>query len=109
MNGGLVLSTYNSTGLQWRLKCKLWDTTTLNSKYIRINYYHNVIKSSSEASVSGEYRMGLLEQVDKELRNGDDRAALSLVKDLQSKPGGLKCFGAAQQVYLHVNLLAFWY
>ncbi|KAI7733705.1 hypothetical protein M8C21_020688, partial [Ambrosia artemisiifolia] len=63
--------------------------------------------SSSEAeadsvvvvTTSGELKRGLLlEQVDKELSKGDDRAALSLVKDLQSKPGGLKAFGAAQQV-----------
>ncbi|XP_059293740.1 uncharacterized protein LOC132046918 isoform X1 [Lycium ferocissimum] len=39
-----------------------------------------------------------LSQVDKELMKGDERAALSLVKDLQGKPGGLRCFGAARQV-----------
>ncbi|OIT32584.1 PREDICTED: uncharacterized protein LOC109207123 [Nicotiana attenuata] len=42
--------------------------------------------------------LSVLEQVDKELKKGDDRAALSLVKDLQGKPGGLRCFGAARQV-----------
>ena len=42
----------------------------------------------------------MLEQVDKELTNGDDRAALALVKDLQGKPGGLRCFGAARQASL---------
>ncbi|XP_054776603.1 uncharacterized protein LOC129285079 [Prosopis cineraria] len=40
----------------------------------------------------------LLQQVDKELSSGDDRAALALVKDLQGKRGGLRCFGAARQV-----------
>ncbi|KAJ4836669.1 hypothetical protein Tsubulata_030527 [Turnera subulata] len=40
----------------------------------------------------------VLERVDRELSKGDERAALSLVKDLQGKPGGLKCFGAARQV-----------
>ncbi|KAI8027676.1 hypothetical protein LOK49_LG02G02027 [Camellia lanceoleosa] len=43
-------------------------------------------------------RWQVLEQVDKELSNGDERIALSLVKDLQGKPGGLRCFGAARQV-----------
>lgn len=43
--------------------------------------------------------LSVLEQVDKELKKGDDRAALSLVKDLQGKPGGLRCFGAARQVH----------
>ncbi|PHT57325.1 hypothetical protein CQW23_05811 [Capsicum baccatum] len=42
--------------------------------------------------------LSVLEQVDKELIKGDERAALSLVKDLQGKPGGLRCFGAARQV-----------
>ena len=47
----------------------------------------------------------MLEQVDKELTNGDDRAALALVKDLQGKPGGLRCFGAARQVSLVTSCL----
>ncbi|KAG6751672.1 hypothetical protein POTOM_043869 [Populus tomentosa] len=46
----------------------------------------------------GVQRQQVLEQVDKELSKGDERAALSLVKDLQGKPGGLKCFGAARQI-----------
>ncbi|KAF7817875.1 hypothetical protein G2W53_023330 [Senna tora] len=52
-------------------------------------------RCSSEVGVS---RRQIIEQVDKELANGDDRAALALVKDLQGKPGGLRCFGAARQV-----------
>lgn len=40
----------------------------------------------------------MLEKLDKELLKGDDRAALALVKDLQGKPDGLRCFGAARQV-----------
>lgn len=51
---------------------------------------------SSELSVS---RRQVLKQVDEELGKGDERAALSLVKDLQGKPGGLRCFGAARQVF----------
>ncbi|KAK4850542.1 hypothetical protein QYF36_007640 [Acer negundo] len=51
--------------------------------------------SSSEIQVS---KRQVLQQVDKELINGNDREALSLVKDLQGKPGGLRCFGAARQV-----------
>ncbi|KAF9670019.1 hypothetical protein SADUNF_Sadunf13G0024800 [Salix dunnii] len=46
----------------------------------------------------GVQRQQVLEQVDKELSKGDERAALSLVKDLQGKPGGLRCFGAARQI-----------
>lgn len=54
------------------------------------------IVSLSEA----ELRWKVLEEVDKELNKGNERAALSLVKDLQGKPapGGLRCFGAARQV-----------
>ncbi|XP_022859904.1 uncharacterized protein LOC111380546 isoform X3 [Olea europaea var. sylvestris] len=39
-----------------------------------------------------------LDQLDKELSKGDERAALNLVKDLQGKPGCLRCFGAARQI-----------
>ncbi|KAJ4719553.1 Stress regulated protein [Melia azedarach] len=53
------------------------------------------ILSSSEVGVS---KRRVLEQVDEELSKGDERTALSLVKDLQGKPGGLRCFGAARQV-----------
>ncbi|GAA0151068.1 hypothetical protein LIER_09866 [Lithospermum erythrorhizon] len=42
-------------------------------------------------------RREMLKKVDKELKNGDERAALGLVKDLQLN-GGLHCFGAARQV-----------
>lgn len=53
------------------------------------------IVSSSEVEVS---KRRVLKQVDEELSKGDDRAALALVKDLQGKPGGLRCFGAARQI-----------
>ncbi|XP_020204566.1 uncharacterized protein LOC109789922 [Cajanus cajan] len=53
------------------------------------------IQCSSNVGVS---RQQVLEKVDKELARGDDRAALTLVKELQGKPGGLRCFGAARQV-----------
>lgn len=43
-------------------------------------------------------RLRNLAQLDEELRRGDDKAALSLVRDLQGQPGGLQCFGAARQV-----------
>ncbi|GAB4835879.1 hypothetical protein Ancab_000797 [Ancistrocladus abbreviatus] len=43
-------------------------------------------------------RRKVLEQVDEKLAEGDERAALSLIKDLQGKPDGLRCFGAARQV-----------
>ncbi|XP_065851657.1 uncharacterized protein [Euphorbia lathyris] len=56
------------------------------------------IVSSSSSSSIGVSRQHGLEQVDKELSKGDERAALTLIKDLQGKPGGLRCFGAARQV-----------
>ncbi|EMS52575.1 hypothetical protein CFC21_098825 [Triticum aestivum] len=40
----------------------------------------------------------VLEQVDDELRKGNDEAALSLVRGSQGEGGGLRCFGAARQV-----------
>uniref|UniRef100_A0A2P2KAI1 Uncharacterized protein n=1 Tax=Rhizophora mucronata TaxID=61149 RepID=A0A2P2KAI1_RHIMU len=46
----------------------------------------------------GVSRRQVLDHIDKELSKGDDRAALALVKDLQGKPGGLRCFGAVRQV-----------
>lgn len=106
MNGGLLLSTFNTTAPEWSLKWRLWGTTTSIS---RQRYNHNVksLSSSSEAGVNGELRRALLEQVDKELNKGDDRAALSLVKDSQSKPGGLRCFGAAQQVKTYLKSVKF--
>lgn len=55
------------------------------------------IKCSTKVEVSS-CRLQLLENVDKELIEGDDRAALALVKDLQGNPNGLRCFGAARQV-----------
>ncbi|KAK6911487.1 hypothetical protein RJ641_023580 [Dillenia turbinata] len=56
------------------------------------------IRIVNSSEVAGVSRQRVLEQVDKELAKGDERAALSLVKELQGKPGGLKCFGAARQV-----------
>ncbi|KDO48526.1 hypothetical protein CISIN_1g019841mg [Citrus sinensis] len=53
------------------------------------------VVSSSEVEVS---KRRVLKQVDEELSKGDERAALALVKDLQGKPGGLRCFGAARQI-----------
>ncbi|XP_015624146.1 uncharacterized protein [Oryza sativa Japonica Group] len=41
----------------------------------------------------------VLEQVDEELRKGNDEAALSLVRGSQGADGGLRFFGAARQVY----------
>ncbi|KAL8229387.1 hypothetical protein R6Q57_014287 [Mikania cordata] len=105
MNVGVVLCT---TCPQWTVKWRLWDTTHSNSiSSYHINHKVKSLASSSssssssseaETSVSGELKRALLEKVDNELNKGDDRAALSMVKDLQSKPGGLRAFGAAQQV-----------
>lgn len=53
----------------------------------------------------GTIRWQVLEQMDKELSKGNDRAALALVKDLQGKkPEGLRCFGAARLV-IHASTL----
>lgn len=48
----------------------------------------------------------VLEQVDEELRKGNDEAALSLVRGSQGADGGLRFFGAARQVGFccHVNI-----
>ncbi|XP_022971098.1 uncharacterized protein LOC111469866 isoform X1 [Cucurbita maxima] len=43
-------------------------------------------------------RRQVLEQLDGELAKGDDRAALSILKEWQGKHGGLRCFGAARQI-----------
>jgi hypothetical protein len=53
------------------------------------------IVCSSEVAVS--WRQAL-EQLDKKLAEGDEKAALAHAKDLQGKPGGLQFFGAARQV-----------
>lgn len=58
-------------------------------------------------SSSGGLRWQVLEKVDKELDNGNERSALSLVKDVQGKPDGLRCFGAARLVLLFFTLLMF--
>lgn len=54
--------------------------------------------SCGPTSVTRGERRKILEKLDKELINGDDRAALSLIKQSQAQPGGLRCFGAARQV-----------
>ncbi|XP_042437356.1 uncharacterized protein LOC122023360 isoform X1 [Zingiber officinale] len=48
--------------------------------------------------VSRSLRLQILERVDEELRKGNEKRALTLVKDAQGKPGGLCGFGAARQV-----------
>lgn len=51
------------------------------------------------SETGGGLRLKELEQVDEELRKGNEREALRFVKDLQGKkPLGLRCFGAARQV-----------
>ncbi|KAH7543159.1 hypothetical protein FEM48_Zijuj02G0153600 [Ziziphus jujuba var. spinosa] len=65
--------------------------------------YHSQLKFPSfgivcSSEVVGVSRRQVLEQVDVVLAKGDERAALQLVKDLQGKPGGLRCFGSARQV-----------
>lgn len=67
-------------------------------KYIVFPSYYRCIVGSSETGLSR--RRQALEKVDFELSSGDERAALSIVKDLQGTPGGLRCFGAARQVYI---------
>ncbi|KAJ0253112.1 Stress regulated protein [Hirschfeldia incana] len=68
-----------------------------SQKYVVFpSYYRCVVVGSSETALLR--RRQVLEQVDSELSSGNERAALSLVKDLQGTPGGLRCFGAARQV-----------
>lgn len=71
--------------------------------YSRAGWRTCNIMCLSEAG--GGARWQVLEQMDKELSKGNERAALSLVKDLQGKPGGLRCFGTARQVLNSVLLL----
>ncbi|PIN21720.1 hypothetical protein CDL12_05575 [Handroanthus impetiginosus] len=56
------------------------------------------IRSGLDAVGSNGLRWQVLKQVEEELRKGNERVALDLVKDLQAKPGGLHCFGAACQI-----------
>ncbi|KAF9605283.1 hypothetical protein IFM89_015899 [Coptis chinensis] len=53
-----------------------------------------VCSSRGETSL----RRRVLRKVDNELARGNSKGALSLVKQLQGKPGGLRGFGAAKQV-----------
>lgn len=70
--------------------------------YYRGSIFRPRLKSSkiraAESSESLVLRLRVLERVDEELAKGNERGALSLVKDLQGRPGGLRCFGAARQV-----------
>lgn len=72
-------------------------------------YYHSGLcccgrsRSSQIVSCSGGLRWQLLEKVDRELEQGNERSALSLVKDVQGKPDGLRCFGAARLVFFLIS------
>ncbi|KAL0426852.1 UNVERIFIED_CONTAM: hypothetical protein Slati_2860000 [Sesamum latifolium] len=46
-----------------------------------------IVSGLEQPAGGGAVRWQVLEQVDKELSNGNERAALNLVKDLQAKPG----------------------
>ncbi|KAK4795996.1 hypothetical protein SAY86_028322 [Trapa natans] len=95
---------------QWFLKCSgslPVPPVMASACYIAGSWYHSrrlrfhsrrIVTSSSSSEVGALSRRQVLDQVDKELLKGDERAALALVKDLQGKPGGLRCFGAARQV-----------
>ena len=65
------------------------------SKRLKLKPFALRASCSAELEVS---KQQLVQQLDKELASGDDRAALALVRDLQGKPGGLRCFGSARQV-----------
>ncbi|KDP23574.1 hypothetical protein JCGZ_23407 [Jatropha curcas] len=70
------------------------NTTLVSPTRTRICSFR-IVNSSPSVGIS---RQQALDQVDKELAKGDERAALSLIKDLKGKPSGLRCFGAARQV-----------
>ncbi|XXG54295.1 hypothetical protein AAC387_Pa03g2216 [Persea americana] len=59
---------------------------------------HPRFKPSKIKAFESASRLQALERVDEELTKGSERAALSIVKELQGKSGGLRCFGAARQV-----------
>lgn len=71
-------------------------------KYFVFHSYYRCIVCSSDTGFL--IRRQVLDQIDLKLSSGDERAALSLVKDLQGKSDGLRCFGAARQVCI-MNLL----
>ncbi|THG01319.1 hypothetical protein TEA_002811 [Camellia sinensis var. sinensis] len=50
-------------------------------------------------------RRRALRRVDRELSKGNHKAALTLVKQLQGKPGGLRGFGSAKQVHRRISSL----
>ncbi|KAK9137036.1 hypothetical protein Sjap_007630 [Stephania japonica] len=54
--------------------------------------------STTKSPKSHTLRAKVLQQVDTSLEQGNEREALALVKDLQGKPNGLRCFGSARQV-----------
>lgn len=82
------------------------------SLHVRLRVLTVRAVNSSEPSLdpltlkSGGSRLQVLQQVDELLRKGNERGALSLVKLLQGKPGGLRCFGAARQV-VHLDIFTF--
>ncbi|XP_047081668.1 uncharacterized protein LOC124692357 isoform X2 [Lolium rigidum] len=55
-------------------------------------------RAANTTSDSATRLRAVLQQVDDELRKGNDEAALSLVRGSQGEGGGLRCFGAARQV-----------
>lgn len=55
-------------------------------------------ESIAKSFKPNDNRLQILERVDDDLKKGDERRALSLVKELQGMPGGLMCFGAAREV-----------
>ncbi|CAA3030340.1 stress regulated [Olea europaea subsp. europaea] len=72
---------------------------------IILSRHSRIVSAAFEPPISGgggggglSSRWKVLEQLDKELSKGDERAALNLVKELQGKPGGLQCFGTARQI-----------
>ncbi|KAJ3679607.1 hypothetical protein LUZ60_017618 [Juncus effusus] len=64
----------------------------------RLKFYSVRADSVVTSQDNGALLSKSLQQLDKELREGNDKAALSLVRDLQGRTGGLRCFGAARQV-----------
>ncbi|KAL2942253.1 ATP-dependent zinc metalloprotease FtsH [Bienertia sinuspersici] len=57
-----------------------------------------ITSCSPTPETKGVVRKQVLEKLDNELANGDERSALSIVKHSLTQPGGLRCFGAARQV-----------
>lgn len=69
---------------------------------VSTSHLRGTLVSSTVKENDALRRRRALKRVDRELYKGNFKSALSLVKHLQGKPGGLRGFGAAKQVSLYI-------